>query len=426
MQRALQLLKPVVRLAGDLGLVGPLAGRCASATKELRIPGVTPASDARRILALSPVRFGGDLKSFVASGRFRLFEMPEYWQYAALNLHAESSRERRDRFLRKFAQVYLRRMNIDGVIGATFWYRQDIPWGNAAEAVGIPYIVLHKECFKPEPPQMRRTVEKALQYGKFQGRHVIVHNAPLREALVAAGYARATQVSDLGCMRMDEFVRRAASAPRPARARPLATLFSFTLGVGLDDLHVDPFPADPSRGWSQLFEQTHASFARLASQRPDADFIIKPKWRGQWTDLIEQILARAGTPLASLPNLTVDNSVSAHQLIFDSNVIVTFNSTTMLEAGLAGRPVVVPDFSEARDPRFIERVKLRDSYHLFDAADSPELFMARIAAHLDRPAVDPSGEDDRRALFGRWVSRLDATSSDRTVGLLHELTAPNR
>lgn len=416
------LFKPIVRWMGETGYGKLLVDRCVADTTEFSQIEGSIVGDAVKLLALSPNRFRSDLEILNDTGKFQIFEMPEYWQYAILNLYYGQDIARRDLFLRNFLGAFSTILGIQGIVGAAVWYRQDLPWGNVAQSIGIPYVILHKECFKPEPTQMRKTVEKALSYGQFRGEHIVVHNSPMREALINSGYVQPEKISALGCMRMDKFVRRTALKSVSTSQCPLATFFSFTLGVGLDDLGVDPFPRNSEDGWKDLFDKSHIAFAKLACDTPNSNFIIKTKWSGQWTDRIKRILEDAGLPLENIPNLNLGTGSDAHDLILKSNVIVTFGSTTMLEAGLAGKPVVVPDFSEAQHPVFSDRVKLRDDYDIFDIASTPEFFMQKIAEHLENPKVDAQYETKRKHLFEQWVSAIDGCSTQRYCDLLRSVT----
>ena len=410
--RLRNFIKSLVRLCADAGAVQPIA--FLAARKAVRIADAAPGGgEVLNVLALSPERFTGDLRALAASGRFAVHALPEYYQYACLALFDEGPR--RERFLERFLRAYRKRMPFDIVLGTSVWYRQDIPWGAAAQRAGIPYVILHKECFKPEPPQMQTTVDKALRFGAFPGERLIVHNRPVADAFAAGGYAPAERISVCGAMRMDDFVRRANAgegARASQRARPLVTYFSFALGIGLDDRGVSPFPADPSDGWYELFRESHAAFARLARRRPDVDFVIKTKWHGQWTRMIEEIIRDSGAPLEAIPNLRVDSSGSAHDLIYDSTVVCGFGSTTMLEAGLTDKPIVVPHFGEVDAPEFRGRVKLEDSYHLFDVARSGAAFESEIERNLTPPPVAADVRAARRELFERWVSPLDGSAMD--------------
>ena len=407
-----------MRLLADLGLVLPMVLHCARKTQ--LIDPVARGNQVIRVLALSPERFLGDLKVLAATGLFKIYLMPRYWQYAGLALHGIDNNLQRQ-FLERFLRIYLRKIPLDLVIGTSLWYRQDIPWGAAAQRTGLPYVILHKECFKPEPLQKAASAEKALKFGTFMGERLLVHNQPIADALISHGYVSESHVTACGAMRMDAYVKEALSSQglRSAqRKRPLVTYFSFTLGMGLDDRGIDPFPTDPSQGWFELFRDSHVAFACLARQRPEVDFVIKTKWHGQWTQLIENCVVEAGLVLAKIPNLEIVSVGSAHDLILDSTVVCSFASTTMLEAALAGKPVVVPHFGEVEKPNFRGRVKLLSSYHLFDIADSTVTFKSKIEQRLEEPQVDPTVRERLNELFELWIGPLDGSSLQNYVSEL--------
>ena len=416
----------IVRKVADTGVVLPLVIDCARKTEVIGAP--KESGNPVRVLALSPERFLGDLKALVSTGEFKIYIMPRYWQYAGLALHGEDNNLQR-RFLERFLVSYLRRIPIDIVVGTSVWYRQDIPWGAAAQRQGIPYVILHKECFKPEPLQSSTSVKKALKFGPFMGERLLVHNRPMADAFVANGYVAVKNVAVCGAMRMDPFVNKALSSEglrSRRRKRPLVTFFSFTLGMGLDDRGVDPFPKTLSLGWKKLFSDSHVAFAKLAIQRPDVDFIIKTKWDGQWAHLIKKFIRENGVALETISNIEITSAGSAHDLIFDSAVVCSFASTTMLEAALAGKPVVVPHFGEVEEPEFRGRVKLLSSYHLFDVATSKDEFQEIIKRRLIDPSVTNDVYVQRLRLFELWVSPVDQSSMGRYVAELKTVVKDTR
>ena len=255
------------------------------------------------------------------------------------------------------------------------------------------------------------------------GERLLVHNEPIAAAFIASNYVSRRQVEVCGIMRMDDFVKRAQSSDASIalrRERPLVTYFSFALGLGLDDRGVDPFPKNPRLGWYDLFCESHLEFAKLALRRPDIDFVIKTKWSGQWTSLINDTLRREGIEPDSVSNLTIQSTGNAHNLIFESLVVCSFSSTTVLEAALAGKPVVIPHFGEVGKEGYLGRVKLLANYNLFDVAYSPNEFGQLIEERLYKPDIISKQHDERRQLFERWVSPLDGSALFRYVAALND------
>jgi hypothetical protein len=416
--------KAAVRARSARGKVWPLPELCAKATKEL-FADARKDSDPVVILALAHHRFMPDLEVLAKSGHVRILAFPRYWQFAPLSWfegdYFALGKERQE-FLTAFMRVYLKLMKVDCVVGTALWYKHDVPWGAAAEAAGTPYVVFHKESFKATEEQQLTTLARANLVGCFRGTHLVVHNTTIRDLLQRGGFVPDTKVSALGCLRMDHLVDCANGvAPRPPE-RDHATLFSFSHGIGLDDMQVPQWPQNPYIGWVRLFEQVHAGFARFALANPDLRCVIKTKWGGNWFIYIEKALLANGLVLADIPNLRLTEDDNPHDLMMRSKVVAGFNSTTLLEAGILGLPIIVPHFAEAVDSRYSARVKLAERYDLFDVAHSPDEFERLLQRHAADSSVRPEVIAARRELFEKWVSSLDGAAMPKYLALLRSVT----
>jgi hypothetical protein len=216
--------------------------------------------------------------------------------------------------------------------------------------------------------------------------------------------------------------RLIAEDRNPPARRDLVTFFSFTHGVGLDELGYGQWPSNPYIGWIRLFEQTHAAFARFALANPSVECVIKTKWGHNWLGFIEQALAANQLDASSIPNLRVTYEEDPHELMRRSKFVCGFNSTTLLEAGILGLRVVVPMFAEAADPRYARALKLTaEELQAFDVAHSPEEFDSTLAESLKTPRADMQSMRQRRELFERWVSKIDGLAAPKYVDLLQRV-----
>lgn len=401
----------------------PLPNLAARATREL-FPGACKVAQPLTVLALTPHRFMDDLAALSETGQVRVLAFPEYWQFAPLSWFSGAYFElapERQTFLQQFLRDYLALIGADCLVSTAIWYRQDVPWGAAAQAIGVPFVVFHKESYKATPSQQETTIDRARVVGRFSGAHVIVHNETIRQVLLRSEFVEPQQISALGAMRMDGLVTT-ANEPRPlAAGNQCATLFSFTHGVGLDELGFGQWPKNPYVGWIRLFEQTHAAFARFAQAHPQLECVIKTKWSGKWFTAIEQALKANGLDAAAIPNLRLVYDENPHALMKRSRIVCGYNSTTLLESGILGMPVIVPRFAEAADPRYALGNKLPDAADAFEVADSPEVLADLLSRRLDAPQVDAAQMQRRRELFERWISPLDGPATPRYLNLLRTL-----
>jgi len=425
------------------GFAWPIAWFCAREIKALN--GITPGANDNRInaLALSPDRFRGDLQILANSGRVNIWLMPIKWQFRlrALFLADETARAQMDvktgadwldqdarleylEFMKKFLSALYAIIPVDCVLGATYWYRQDRVFGEASNEIGCPYIVLHKENLRTESAQLAGEVVIAHRIGQFGGKQIIVHNEVIRDLLVHCGFAKRSQVVSLGCLRMDGFLNRLEAYKTEVGKKPrqCVTFFSFSSGIGLRDLEIDPWSKHLFLGWNRLFELSHVEFARLALKTPDVDFVIKPKWGGEWLDKINAAMDANGLNIENIPNLSIQVGGDAQELMFASDVICAFASTTILEAGLVGKPIVIPHFEEVHRKPYSEHIPLRSYYDLHDVADSPEMFSRLIIERLNNPVIDQKISVKRQAAFEKWVSSTNADATEKYIRVLADLT----
>ena len=423
-----------------VGVSWPLVTMCVRDVEEVAS---APGGGRRRtLLALNPERFREDLDILAATGELRLLKLPFHWPGRLIThfypagvstaqiarpggdpkvLHGK--RAMRD-FLRGFLPPLYRRLKVDAVIGAAIHYPQDQDWGAVSDELGYPYIVLHRENLVTAPEHKKGYFEKSRGLGKFSGSHIVVHNQTVRQIFVDSGYVGADRISSLGCLRMDRFLERIESAPAGVRNNRVV-LFSFTHGTGLLGM-VSQTEAGFRGHWStredvgfvRFFDNVHGCFAQLARDFPEVEFVIKPKWLRGWREHIVESMARYGITPQSVPNLSITDEMQAHDLILSSDVVCGFGSTTLLEAGIAGKPVIIPLFDEAARPDYSDYIHLRDHFDLFDVATDTEMFVSLICERLKDPSDFKGDASQRRRAFSDLVSSVGGGAVSRYAGLI--------
>jgi CDP-glycerol glycerophosphotransferase (TagB/SpsB family) len=116
--------------------------------------------------------------------------------------------------------------------------------------------------------------------------------------------------------------------------------------------------------------------------------------------------------------------VDAQSLILESDVICAINSTVMLEAGIAGKPIIVPFFKECQksDDR-LNNIKLKEYFHLFEVAIDDAELKSKILKHLRSPIkISEEVMEGRKKVFEDFVSSMDADATERYVSLLRSMT----
>ena len=126
------------------------------------------------------------------------------------------------------------------------------------------------------------------------------------------------------------------------------------------------------------------------------------------------------------PNLWIDPFSDAQDLILGASVVVAFNSTTLIEAAIAGLPVIMPNFRYVREGPYANDVLLREYSHLFDVPDTAEDLVEMVLYRLRDPSIPDEIMEGRRRLFADALSALDGNATERYVQLLKRVVSDRR
>ncbi len=456
-------IKGFIKLFVSAHFTWPLVYMYSRVIEEVQPKTGNGGNDKPTILTLNSHRFRGDLEILANSNKFRLLKVPFDWQCYILALFNTSEVKKKyglevyfnprdNKKLikiqyksRKLLKIILSslytRLKVDCVMGAAVHYGQDYEWGMASDEIGVPYIVLHRENIFLSSPKSAEWFSNLLkQRNGFKGRHIIVHNEIARDVFVDSGYIASNNISALGSLRMDKYVAKVKSYNnvhynKSSHIRKKVTFFSFYHGVGLEGL-MPQWSDNQNHGFVRLFEHVHVSMARFAMQMRDVDFVIKPKWGGSWITKIETVLKENNIDVNKIENLSILPVASlkmnetqkvpdtnAHNLIFESDVVCAFQSTTMLEAAIhADKKVIIPYFDEAKYPEYEGYLQFKDYYYLFDVAHSVDELEKLIIEGLEKPKrVDKDLLRKRYELFEMHVSSMEGDALDKYVNVINQV-----
>jgi predicted glycosyltransferase len=122
-------------------------------------------------------------------------------------------------------------------------------------------------------------------------------------------------------------------------------------------------------------------------------------------------------------NLRIDPYGDAHDLILSASVVIGLNSTTLIEAAMAGLPVILPYFRYVREGPHGVDVLLRDKSDLFDVPDTAEDLIELVLRRLRDPSIPEEIMQRRRRLFAEAISPLDGEATERYLKLLQQVVA---
>ncbi|NWG24078.1 MAG: hypothetical protein HXY30_06605 [Pseudorhodoplanes sp.] len=395
-----------------------------------------PASYRVLVLNLNKPGFPGDIEeSLLADSAFEVVSWPNYAlkamasailapqlsnrRYASDDPAVEASKLQFREFLLALWQRFRELRPIDAVVTANFGYFAQREFGAALKQAGTPLVVLHKENVKsPERVEYWRAIYRTR--GAFEGSKILVYSDTEKELQAETGVAAREQIAVTGMPRMDRIHRwRKNHAADQSGNAPQVLFFSFWRKEKLTDMErvtdarvrIDVTDGEwANLSWTELCEGTHKAIIELARRNPQARVVVKTKAQSRRVDDSLNLLRQFAGELP--PNLSVVSGGDPFPLIVASSVVIGFNTTALLEALAAGKPVIVPQFGEADDPRM--RPLVIDVGDAVERARSPDEIVERASAHLNAPS--PRASDLRPAAAEAltfWVGNDDGMAGQR-------------
>lgn len=459
----LWLFKCALRSMAALGAYDLLAWAAARQVTERRnnenvpLTGTGRQSGRDTVLVLDWERFRGDLDVFVQAEDVRIFcvswsllryllasfvheptdqekvALPQGSSPRLLFAMAEpGSRTDRERehyrsFLQRFLPCFLERLGVDLTMNSDYRFRREHDVIQVAAELGYPHICYFREAMYIVPAIYEKAVRRYQIMAPFRGSVMAVQNEVTGQIFVDAGMLEPDKLFVRGCPRMDGFLQRLRQdALNKTVATRQVAFFSWPPHVPLGN-----------GAKFDLFETAATvvrALAELARDDSTIRVILKIKdqhmkgEKGGQISKFAKIIREVSGGNGTIPNVVFEtNRMAAHDVILESDVICTMQTTVVLEAAIAGKPVVLPHFDDLVGRPGADRVLMyQERRYLFDRAIDAKHLKQIIQQRLAGPEIDEDIVAERRALFERHVSSLSADATMRSLDLIHRLAERGR
>ena len=443
------LSRSLVRTLDGIGAHRTLAALTTPYVREIQpkgdLAGVRPQPACRQqsILALDADRFRGELELLSANSEFRVLTISwglltklleafvdnralaaasskngvspgQTFAKAEVGTPIHAQRKRYRAFLRKFLPALYDLFGIRALTctDTRFFQQKDIGWVTAE--LGVPLVCLYREALYMVPILFERAADRHRKLAPFHFDVVGVQNEITREMLLSSGAFTPDQIEIRGCARMDTYLHRLESDNR-ASEQPQVTVFSSIRRVARrDGGHID---------LSQVMLRVVRRVARLARRCREVRFVIKFKDQHLKEGAREAYEAAIREAAGGIPQNIVFNTdrMAAQDVILQSRVVIAMQSTVVLEAAIAGRPVILPHFrSLTAEAGAEDALMYLGEHHLFDVPADEDDLERMVLERLADPHVSDEVMAGRRALFERYVSPLSGDATERTIAIFEQ------
>ena len=419
-------------------------------------------SDKITILAINADRFRGDTECLAQVSKFRVLTLDGKWERVLMAAFTSKKiniveyinagagddiyklKEKINIFFDGFTSYLLKLIKVDCVITPNYRYIEDLFWVMSFAKKEIPHICLYREGLLSTDRFYDGITARHRLFKGYPVTHIIVHNQKCKDSFVESGFATDGQVSVNGALRMDYLFKQVSSNKegvisrhRAIRKRVILFYFDYTMSLfGKERRRLSELEAMKYSYagviWQHrinLFRDLHISIIRLAQKNPDIDFVIKPKqelldkkYNPSWEKYLE-ILDEMNIDLSKLNNYTIEPNVNVHDLIINSDVVIALQTTAVLEAAIAGKPVIFPLFYNYKEAQNFNDFSWRKHLDLFDVAESADELEALVVERLEDSKIDEKTMAGRQELFNECLSDLDGVALKRYSETIENVVA---
>lgn len=336
------------------------------------------------------------LPNEVASG-FEAFVKPEL----------ESARRRFAAILREILEDRFTVSPFDAIVmpSDTFFYVRAAP--AVAHSLGVPMLVVQKETTISDYTMREHSQELRRHYPPLADRMTVCSERHKRFWVRAGGSPERIVVT--GQPRFD-FYRRSSEWPSGTPAdNGVPTLLFLSYAV---DAY---YPGTGTGSWSALRNRTEQGLHELA--RRGWRVLVKPHPQ-QSVESLREWRQRAGD-LWDRRVFLVDPQADVRPLIVAADVVVGFQSTALLEAMLAGRPVLYTGWDDAAITFGGELIPFHEWDEEITVVRRAEEFPDAVVAAMGRKCP-ASVLESRRRIAERYLGPLDGQAAERTIAILCE------
>jgi len=409
-------------------------------TKNVSKGNTVAAPNGCVVLALHTDLFRGDLEILSNSGRLTILQVPTYWQWQLVDVFYPEEVKCRDtvefdwyagmrtnsptlcaaqlqNFLDEFLTRLYSKLRVDRVLVPNVRHLCDFDWIASTRRLGIPVILLFRESLLLTKEEVSTVFYRHKRFGTLLCDKIIAHNERIADVFRKTNLIQADHIHVCGNLRMDQFADRIreshVSTIRLSRQK--VTLFYFPRNQR----------KFRSKEFEKIFDESLEVFITLARDNPEIDFLIKPKKEhlpkykqpSNQPDL-DALIEKLWPDFRRAENLFIDPFVDVHETILSSNVVCGFFSSVLLEAALAGKPIILPLFWEFLESRVGRNYPLRRYLHLFDVANDKAHYRHLIESRLKENTISESIQSERTNLFSTHISPVDGKTLARTVATI--------
>jgi hypothetical protein len=319
-----------------------------------------------------------------------------------------------DFYLEELLGYSLYKFNINIVFSAAANYIQDAIFFPLFKKLNIKITIIQRENQSIQKYQSRIQKKFYSNWEPTLADIILTSNETTKNLLQKILFYKNSKILTIGILRMDNYLKKIKNIKiKKIKSRKQILFFSFIRTVGIliqNDLNL--LKKNNEIGLVDFFKNSHNLVIDYAYNNPDVDLIIKHKFGGKFLEDIKKNWEQfKNVPLPDNCKLVCDDN--PHDLIINSDLVISFNSTTIFESGLKDIPIIIPAFDEV--------TKKYKKYYNFSELEkhfiiaNKKKFIKLIDKNLNNFKISNNLRKGRYKLFNKYVSSTKGNSKKKII-----------
>ena len=299
--------------------------------------------------------------------------------------------------------------NIKFMIGASCYYKRDNDISLAGQILGAKYIVFLRENMPPFE------INNHIKYN--DGRKVTKPDLIFTQCISTfKAYSRmkifsGVKIINLGSLRMSSFIKKITNLRANKKNmnktsnKKNIVFFSFPYNSLLEFYKYPPIQSFGKEGLINLFKNSHNKLIHYAKKNKNINLVIKTKWDGYWHDIIINNWLKYSQNSKLPSNVKITSYGNVHDIIFKADLVVSFFSTAMCEAGLRDIPVIFLYFDEIKK-KFKHLININWIKKSYFVCEDFKKIESDINKNLSNFKINKKIRKNRDQSFEEYVSTL--------------------
>jgi len=309
-------------------------------------------------------------------------------------------KEKYYQYVKKMFPILKKLIGFDALLYSNFCYIEGQGISRACKELKIPIIVLFKEGMVA-PGSHKTWAKKAHEGFKFTQTKLLTYSEEILNSLLEAeipGVSKEKSTA-VGIPRMDHYFKHQDKSEKVKQIVLFSAYFYDKLSFLVKD-------KKEFKKITDRFDNFHKMVMGFAKNHPEIKVIIKTKVYDKFLKYVINIYE--DNFKEKINNLTITNRINPVDLINDSQVVIGFGSTTLIEALAADKMIISFDFSDL----------IPDSSFDYFKEDSELVNYVKTKIDLENHILNwqksNRNQEVRNRFLSKYIYKPDGNSSVRT------------